>query len=279
MELKRNTEALWNGLKMEFGKIYSNPYATAFRPMHEAEMPGGKKLRVFDFDDTLVRTNSHIYIKHGDGKESKLTPGEYAVYEPKPDDKFDFSDFQKVTQPQEIKGVTKLLRTIVNKEGERKVVILTARAAYEPVKKYLKDIGFDGIYVVALADSDPQKKADWIEDKIKKGYDDVFFIDDSHKNVEAVGALKKKYPDIKLKAQHVKHETPTAPKTNFKHGEEEKTDKPADITKLKSMIPKNDMDKTVKNPDTGRKIKVTSALGYDKKSAVYRAAMNLLKRK
>jgi hypothetical protein len=133
--------------------------------------------------------------------------------------------------------------------------------------------------VVALADSDPQKKADWIEDKIKKGYDDVFFIDDSHKNVEAVGALKKKYPDIKLKAQHVKHETPTAPKTNFKHGEEEKTDKPADITKLKSMIPKNDMDKTVKNPDTGRKIKVTSALGYDKKSAVYRAAMNLLKRK
>ena len=52
-----------------------------------------------------------------------------------------------------------------------------------------------------------------------------------------------------------------------------------DITKLKSMVPKNVLDKKVKNPDTGRQIKVTSALGYDKKSAVYRAAMNLLKKK
>ena len=163
------------------------------------EIKGRKTLHVYDFDDTLVKTNSFIYIQHGDGKQSKLTPGEYAVYEPKKDDQFDFSDFQKVTQPQEIKGVTKLLRTIVNKEGERKVVILTARAAYEPVKKYLKDIGFEGIYVVALADSDPQKKADWIEDKIKKGYNDVFFIDDSANNVAAVRDMLKRYPKVKSK--------------------------------------------------------------------------------
>ena len=119
------TKGFWNGHKVEFGKIYGNPALNAFGKLQEAE---GKKLRVFDFDDTLVKTKSHIYVKHKDGKESKLTPGEYAVYEPKPDDQFDFSDFQKVTHPQEIKGVTKLLRTIVNKEGERKVVILTARA-------------------------------------------------------------------------------------------------------------------------------------------------------
>ncbi len=34
-----------------------------------------KKLRVFDFDDTLVFTNSFIYIKRHDGSEFKLTPG------------------------------------------------------------------------------------------------------------------------------------------------------------------------------------------------------------
>jgi len=39
-----------------------------------------KKLRVFDFDDTLVKTTSYIYITHKDGKTSKLTPGQYAVY-------------------------------------------------------------------------------------------------------------------------------------------------------------------------------------------------------
>jgi phosphoglycolate phosphatase-like HAD superfamily hydrolase len=38
-----------------------------------------KKLRVFDFDDTLVKTTSFIYVTHADGKKQKLTPGQYAV--------------------------------------------------------------------------------------------------------------------------------------------------------------------------------------------------------
>jgi hypothetical protein len=273
-------EGMWNGLKVEFGKVYSNLNAFAFNPINEAET---KKLRVFDFDDTLVKTNSFIYIKHGDGKKSKLTPGEYAVYEPKSDDKFDFSDFEKVKQPQEIKGVTKLLKTVAKSEGERKVVILTARSAYKPVKSYLEDIGLEGIYVVALADADPQKKADWIEDKIKKGYNDVFFIDDSHKNVAAVGKLKEKYPNIKMKVQHVKHEVPKAPEKTFSHSEKEnmptkkETPKGNDMS-LKSLLPK-DLDKKVKNPETGKMIKLKTALGYEKDSKAYKAAQFALKNK
>ena len=259
----------WSGRKIEFGKVYSNPFASAFAPLHEAENPKGKKLRVFDFDDTLVQTKSFIYVKHTDGKKSKLTPGEYAVYEPKEGDNFDFSDFQKVNDPQEIKGVTNLLKRIVNAAGERTVAILTARSAYKPVKDYLEDIGLSGIYVAALGSSDPQDKADWIEDKIKKGFNDVFFIDDSHKNVKAVEALKDKYPNIKMSVQHVKHQTPKPPKsTNMK-----KDEKPKDMS-LKSLLPK-----TIKNPDTGRTIKVKSALGYDKQSKVYKAASNLIKKK
>jgi hypothetical protein len=275
-------EGLWNGLKVEFGKVYSNPYSNAFKKIDEAA--DSKKLRVFDFDDTLVKTNSFIYVKHGDGKESKLTPGEYAVYEPKETDKFDFSDFEKVQQPQEIRGVTKLLKTVAKSEGERKVVILTARSAYKPVKEYLKDIGLEGIYVVALGDSDPQKKADWIEDKIKKGYNDVFFIDDSHKNVAAVSKLKEKYPNIKMKVQHVKHEIPKAPEKTFNHSQKEKempnkkeAPKANDMS-LKSLLPK-DLDKKVKNPDTGKMIKISSALKYDKDTKAYKAAEFALKRK
>ena len=280
MELKKNIQDVWNGFKLEFGKVYSDPFARAFAPINEAE---NKKLRVFDFDDTLVKTKSHIYIKHKDGKESKLTPGEYAIYEPKEGDKFDFSDFEKVKQPQEIKGVTRLLHTVAKSEGERKVVILTARSAYEPVKNYLKDIGLDGIYVVALGSSDPQHKADWIEDKIKKGYNDVFFIDDSHKNVSAVNALKEKYPNIKMKVQHVKHEIPQIPKADFKHSEKQKNmptkkEPKGNDMKLKSLLPK-DLDKKVKNPDTGKMIKVSSALGYDKDTKVYKAAQFALKKK
>ena len=61
------------------------------------------------------------------------------------------------------------------------------------------------MYVVALGDANPQKKADWIESQIKKGYDDILFLDDSPKNVSAVKKLKQKYPKIKMDARVVKY--------------------------------------------------------------------------
>ena len=268
-----------DGRNIELGKVYGNPMATAFTPLQEEET---KKLRVFDFDDTLVKTKSHIYITHSDGKKSTLTPGEYAVYEPKDGDNYDFSDFEQVKQPQEIKGVTKLLKTVARAEGERKVVILTARAAYKPVKDYLHDIGLEGIYVVALASNDPQHKADWIEDKIKQGYKDVFFIDDSHKNITAVNKLKDKYPDIKMKVSHVKHDIPAPPKQSDMKKEKEvtKTDtsKKNDMS-LKSLLPKKELEKTIKNPETGNNIKIKTALGYNKNKPAYKAAQFALKNK
>jgi len=273
------TSGMWNGMKVEYGKIYSNLNAFAFKPLQEA---GEKKLRIFDFDDTLVKTKSNIYIKHKDGKDSKLTPGEYAIYEPKNGDKFDFSDFEKVKQPQEIKGVTRLLKNIV-RVGGSEIVILTARSAYKPIKDYLSDIGLDKLFVVALADSDPQKKADWIEDKIKGGVKDVFFIDDSHKNVAAVKALSKKYPNISLKVRHVQHDIPAPPKQS-----DMKSQKDKEVTKrvepkkndmsLKSLLPK-DLDKKIKNPDTGKMIKLKTALGYEKDTKAYKAAQFSLKKK
>ena len=47
-------------------------------------------------------------------------------------------------------------------------------------------------------------------------------------------------------------------------------------TKLAGNLPKDIADKTVKNPQTGRNIKVTSALKYDDKSPVYKAATSLV---
>ena len=166
-----------------------------------------KSLRVFDFDDTLVKTTSFIYITHSDGKKSKLTPGEYAVYNEKDGDDFDFSDFNKVKDPREIKSITKILRRVMMSSGGSGVYILTARAAYKPIKKYLKDIGVNSnkIYVVALASNNPKDKADWIEDKIdNEGYDDVYFADDSKKNVDATKKMLRG-KDVRWRVQHIKH--------------------------------------------------------------------------
>ena len=273
------TSGMWNGMKVEFGKVYSNLNAFAFNSLNEA---GEKKLRIFDFDDTLVKTKSNIYIQHKDNKKSTLTPGEYAIYEPKDGDKFDFSDFEKVKQPQEIKGVTRLLKNIV-RVGGSEIVILTARSAYKPIKDYLSDIGLDKLFVVALADSDPQKKADWIENKIKGGVKDVFFIDDSHKNVAAVKALSKKYPNISLKVRHVQHDIPAPPKqSDMKSQKDREATKKVEPKKndmsLKSLLPK-DLDKKIKNPDTGKMIKLKTALGYEKDTKAYKAAQFSLKKK
>ena len=173
-------------------------------PISRSLFVESKKLRIFDFDDTLVKTNSFIYVTHKDDKTSKLSPGEYAVYKERPGDTFDFKDFQQVTNPQLIKGYVELLRRMVNSGGSREVYILTARAAERPVSQFIKDLGIGGVKVIALGDNNPEKKADWIEDKVKEGYDDIFFVDDSPKNIDAVRRRLKNY-NIKQKIQQVKH--------------------------------------------------------------------------
>jgi hypothetical protein len=164
-----------------------------------------KKLRVFDFDDTLDKTASFIYVTHKDGRKSKLTPGKYAVYKEKDGDEFDFRDFQEVKNPKVIKGYFQLLKNMA-KDSDKAVYILTARAAYKPVYDFIRDSGIRDVFVVALGDNNPESKADWIEDQIKKkGFDNVYFVDDSSKNVDAVRKRLANYTNIRKKIQLVKH--------------------------------------------------------------------------
>ena len=74
-----------------------------------------KKLRVFDFDDTLVKSNSKVYVTNK-GKRKTLTPGEFAIYKQKSGDEFDFSDFDKVIEPKQIKSMFKVFRNIYKDE-------------------------------------------------------------------------------------------------------------------------------------------------------------------
>ena len=157
-----------------------------------------KKLRVFDFDDTLAHIKALIRITHQDGSKEELTPAEYAVYNPQPGDKFNFSDFNKVIrQAHPIENnVQDLIRSY--NDPTEKTTILTARMLGYPVKKYLRDEFGIEPYVVGLGSADPMDKARWIEQQIHKGYNDIEFRDDSKKNVDAVATLQDKYPDVRL---------------------------------------------------------------------------------
>jgi len=167
-----------------------------------------EKLRVFDFDDTLAATDSKIILHKASGETIEQDPGEWAVYTPQEGDEFDFVQFEgDLINPKEIKKHMDILRKVLSAGSEgRKTVILTARndAAREGILKFLEDIGInlESLELVTLGSSDPQDKARWIEQKIKEGYDDIVFFDDSDKNIAAVAALEKKYP-IQLRARLV----------------------------------------------------------------------------
>jgi hypothetical protein len=60
-------------------------------------------------------------------------------------------------------------------------------------------------------------------------------------------------------------------------GEKPKETPKKDDMKLKSLLPKSVLNKTVKNPETGNMIKLKSALKKDKDSPVYKTAVGLVK--
>lgn len=168
-----------------------------------------KKLRVFDFDEVLAFTNSFVYVKQPNGKERKLTPGQFAVYKEKPGEEYDFRDFYSVKEPTELKRVTNILRRMIRKMSSGDgIFILTARpqAVDKHVAKYLKDIGINQkIPVIGLQSNNPKDKANWVEDKIdNEGYDDVYFADDSIKNVNSMKSMLRT-KDVKFRVQHIKH--------------------------------------------------------------------------
>jgi hypothetical protein len=167
------------------------------------------KLRVFDFDDTLVKTDAKIGVTLPSGEQSVMTPKEFAVHQMDPQNKYDFSEFNNVINPREVVQVTNILRNLLSAPGDREVVILTARdpKSQESIKQYLENIGIDHekISIVLLASSDPLAKSNWIENKIVDGVTDVLFLDDSGKNIKAVKSLKDQYPDVKIDARIVKY--------------------------------------------------------------------------
>lgn len=189
-------------VKKYLGALYANEASVpSFKDFYDT-----KKLRVFDFDDTLFTTAAHVYVTRA-GKEFKLTPAEYAIFKPKPDDKLDFREFDRVIDPKPIKRTIGLLYQILTAPDteRRKTLVLTARGEVQEIRDLLHRIFRKPVEVVGVGTSDPYAKKAYIEKQIQDGYNDVFFIDDSPKNVAAVKELEKEYPNVKFKIVQAQH--------------------------------------------------------------------------
>jgi signal transduction histidine kinase len=168
------------------------------------------KLRVFDFDDTLVKSGSRIKVSHK-GQEKYITPAEFAMQGEKPGHGYDYSEFLDVVNPREIRRVTNILRNAVRAGTDgREIVILSARGpgSKSSIRDYLESIGIDTtkITFALLGNANPIAKRNWIENRIAdRGVTDVLFFDDSGKNINAVSSLKDQFPDIKLITRKVSY--------------------------------------------------------------------------
>jgi hypothetical protein len=168
-----------------------------------------KKIRIFDFDDTLAKTNSKVIVNTIDGKTRKITATEFAREAEQLQAEgatFDFAEFSKVVDGK--KGpVFKAIENIVKARGAEDVFILTARPSNSAVaiKEFMDALGVDIPIenITGLGDGTPQAKGRWVTGKAAEGYNDFFFVDDAYKNVKAVKQALNVF-DVKSKVQQAK---------------------------------------------------------------------------
>jgi len=173
-----------------------------------ARTVGQTKAQVFDFDDTLVKTDAKVHIIK-DGKRFKsLTPEEYNFYTPSEGESTDMSDF---VDPRIIMNAKKYkmwpaLKNIdmAKKQGRSNsdIFILTARSpkAQLPIHNFLTregiDIPLDNVICIGNDGGEyydiAARKKEILHDFADE-YDIVHFYDDSKKNIE----LANKIPGIK----------------------------------------------------------------------------------
>ena len=104
-----------------------------------------KKIRVFDFDDTLARTKSNVLYTMPDGTTGAIDAATFAKEAGNMEAEgaqWDFSEFSKVMEGS--KGpLLDVAKIIADKRGTKDVFVLTARPANAagPIKEFLASMG------------------------------------------------------------------------------------------------------------------------------------------
>jgi len=173
-----------------------------------------KKLRIFDFDGTLAKSDAQIILNKADGTQTHISGLEYAYYKLKPGESVDFREFgdEKLSQPRAIRYTIKILKNIYDRQTNlHSVYVLTARPADRTgsIRNFLNKHGLSGVDIAPMGDlykgsSDAVKKAKWVENQINNGYTDILFFDDLPTNLQAVQNLSKKYPNVKIITRLIK---------------------------------------------------------------------------
>ena len=167
-----------------------------------------KKIRVFDFDDTLATSKNKVFATRGDetvemNAEKFATDAAQMIQDGWT---MDFSDFDNVTEGG--RGpLFEIAKTIKESRGNEDLFVLTARSpnAEQAIYDFLKAEGleFKKSNIVGLGKSPGEAKANWILNKAAEGYNDFYFADDAFQNVKAVRDVLS-VVDVKSKVQQAR---------------------------------------------------------------------------
>jgi len=219
IELEREAYEQGNMCFREFEDLYkrNTPINESIKALNELQE---RTLHVYDFDDTLVKTKADVIVKRPNGSSYTLDSHAFATHKLAPGESYNFANFDKIIKGSEplIQNIKQIQRSLAN--PNIKTTILTARRVAFPIMKHLRDkYGID-TYVIAVGSSDPEVKADWIENQVKKGYTDIKFMDDSVKNLNAVGRrLSNSNVNLTLINSLTGEETKTEPKVSVNEAE------------------------------------------------------------
>ena len=148
------------------------------------------KAFVFDFDDTLAKTDCKVLVRSVfDGSVSHyLTPSEYNTFDLPVDQCYDYSQFSDAQYIRD--GQSTFLIDLAKEvhDENQDVYILTARgnAASEAINLFLMDYGIVAKHVHCVGDSKGSiaKEKGKILVALMQNYDRIYFYDDDAENVK-----------------------------------------------------------------------------------------------
>lgn len=172
-----------------------------------------EELHVYDFDDTLVRSDSTIFVVNTvTGERKELHPHEFHEYHLDKEEQFDLSDFQRVQKPTVLPHFNKFLSDY-SRVGPSGVAILTARPDDGPVRKFLKSYGVGNIDIAAIGimnpttdvkDANALRKKHWLKKQLdSRNIKLLSFYDDNEANIRAAQSLERDYPDVQFNIELV----------------------------------------------------------------------------
>lgn len=162
---------------------------------------------VFDIDDTLLKTDSKIFVNKDGKKIKSLTPEQFNTYKLSKGEEFDFSDFisndtlvatgKKTDYWQVAQNVNNAIK---NGTSKSTIYILTARPAVAKkglhaflVKNGLSELKLDNVFNIGgrSPSSTIAQLKKMVLKQVKKKHKEVTFFDDDPKNIALANELKK----------------------------------------------------------------------------------------